>query len=111
MNFTPSQGDIIQLNFTPQSGREQMGKRLALVISNNFFNRKTGLAFVCPITSTQKNYPLHVKLTSTKKVNGFVMVEQSKSVDYLSRGAEFIEKADPVVINEVLARFQACFEQ
>lgn len=111
MDFTPSQGDIIWLNFTSQSGRAQMGKRPALVISNDFFNRKTGLAFVCPITSTQRNYPLHVELTSTKKISGFIMVEQSKSVDYRSRGAEFIEKAAPDILNEVLARFQACFEQ
>ncbi|MGE5607050.1 MAG: type II toxin-antitoxin system PemK/MazF family toxin [Bacteroidota bacterium] len=111
MEFVPSQGDIIWLNFTPQSGHEQMGKRPALVISNDFFNWKTGFAFVCPITSTHKSYPLHVKLIATKKINGFIMVEQSKSIDYRSRGAEFIEKAGPEIIDEVLARFRACFDQ
>jgi mRNA interferase MazF len=108
MDFVPSQGDIVWLNFTPQSGHEQRGKRPALVISNEFFNRKTGLAFVCPITSTQKDYPLHVKLSPDMKISGFVMVEQVKSVDYHSRGVEFVEKAAPEILNEVLARLNAC---
>jgi mRNA interferase MazF len=108
MDFVPSPGDIVWLNFTPQSGRELSGKRPALVISNDFFNRKTGLSIVCPITSTPKNYPLHVEL-SGMKINGFIMVEQVKSVDYQSRGVEFIEKVPGETLNEVLARLYACF--
>lgn len=107
MAFIPSQGDIVWLNFTPQSGHEQKGKSPALVISNDFFNRKTGMAFVCPITSTPRNFPLHVKL-SGMQINGFIMVEQVKSIDYHSRGVEYIEKATTAILNEVLARFQAC---
>ena len=80
------------MNFTPQSVHEQRGKRPALVISNEFFNHKTGLSLVCPITSTRKAYPLHIEL-SCAKINGFIMVEQIKSIDYHSRHAEFIEKA------------------
>jgi len=72
----PAQGDLIWLNFTPQAGHEQMGKRPALVISNDFFNKQTGLAVVCPVTFTRRNYPLHVKVGSTGKITGCVMVEQ-----------------------------------
>lgn len=107
MALVPSQGDIIRLNFSPQSGHEQQGERPALVISNDFFNRKTGLALVCPITSTPRDYPLHVKLTGVR-INGFIMAEQVKSIDYLSRNAEFIEKASVAVLNEVLAKVSAC---
>ncbi|MEW6243088.1 MAG: type II toxin-antitoxin system PemK/MazF family toxin [Bacillota bacterium] len=109
MSYTPAQGDIIWLNFTPQSGHEQAGKRPALVISNDFFNKQTGLAVVCPITSTQKNYPLHVKAEGCKKITGYIMVEQVRSVDYASRDARFIEKAPGGILAEVLARHAACF--
>lgn len=107
--YTPAQGDIIWLNFTPQSGHEQMGKRPALVISNDFFNKQTGLTIVCPITSTKRNYPLHVKTEGCKKISGYIMVEQVKAVDYTSRKARFIEKAPAEVLAEVLARHSACF--
>jgi len=108
MKYIPNQGDIIWLDFTPQSGHEQRGRRPAVVISNNFFNRRTGLSLVCPITSTRRNYPLHVDINGCRTVSGFVMVEQVKSVDYLSRNAEFIEKAPGELLSEVLSVFHAC---
>lgn len=109
MGYTPSQGDIIWLNFNPQSGHEQKGKRPALVISNDFFNKRTDLSLVCPITSTKRDYPLHVEIHSCSKITGFVMVEQIKSVDCFSRCAEFIEKAPDELTQEVLSRLYACF--
>ncbi len=109
MAYIPKKGDIIWLDFTPQSGHEQKGRRPAIVISNDFFNNKTGLAVVCPITSSRRDYPLHVEISGCKKVTGYIMVEQVKSVDYLARGAELIERAPETVINETLSRFFACF--
>ncbi|MFZ5754879.1 MAG: type II toxin-antitoxin system PemK/MazF family toxin [Bacillota bacterium] len=109
MGYIPKKGDIVWLDFTPQSGHEQKGRRPAIVISNDFFNNKTGLAVVCPITSSRRDYPLHVEISGCKKVTGYIMVEQVKSVDYLARGAELIERAPETVINETLSRFFACF--
>ena len=109
MGYIPKKGDIVWLEFTPQSGHEQKGRRPAIVISNDFFNNKTGLAVVCPITSSRRDYPLHVEISGCKKVTGYIMVEQVKSVDYLARGAELIERAPETVINETLSRFFACF--
>lgn len=108
MGYIPNQGDIIWLDFTPQSGHEQMGRRPALVISNYFFNRQTELSLVCPITSTRRKYPLHVSIDRCKAISGFVMVEQVKSVDYQSRNAGFAEKAPEALLNEVLSILQAC---
>lgn len=96
------------MDFTPQSGHEQMGRRPALVISNYFFNRQTGLSLVCPITSVRRRYPLYVNVDNCKEISGFVMVEQVKSVDYQSRNAGFVEKAPNVLLNEVLSILQAC---
>jgi len=106
--YIPSKGDIIALSFDPQSGHEQKGRRPALVVSNTLFNQKTGLAIVCPITSTDRKYPFHVKISEASTLSGFVMVDQIKSIDYNSRKAKFIENAFPDLLNEVLAILDAC---
>lgn len=106
--YVPSKGDLIALSFNPQSGHEQEGRRPALVVSNTLFNQKTGLAIVCPITRTDRKYPFHVKISEASTLNGFVMVDQVKSVDYNSRKAKFIEKASTELLNEVLAILDAC---
>lgn len=106
--YVPSKGDLIALSFNPQSGHEQEGRRPALVVSNTLFNQKTGLAIACPITRTDRKYPFHVKISEASTLNGFVMVDQVKSVDYNSRKAKFIEKASTELLNEVLAILDAC---
>ncbi len=106
--YIPSKGDLIALSFNPQSGHEQKGRRPALVVSNTLFNQKTGLAIACPITRTDRKYPFHVEISGISMLNGFVMVDQVKSVDYNSRKAEFIEKASTELLNEVLAILDAC---
>lgn len=106
--YVPCKGDLIALSFNPQSGHEQKGRRPALVVSNTLFNQKVGLAIVCPITRTDRKYPFHVKIFEASTLNGFVMVDQVKSVDYNSRKAKFIEKASTELLNEVLAILDAC---
>jgi mRNA interferase MazF len=106
--YVPAKGDFIALTFDPQSGHEQKGRRPAFVISNTLFNQKTGLAIVCPITNTDRKYPLHVKVSETASLTGFIMVDQVKSVDFNSRKAKFIEKASDDLLEEVLAILDAC---
>ncbi|MDY6906149.1 MAG: type II toxin-antitoxin system PemK/MazF family toxin [Thermodesulfobacteriota bacterium] len=106
-SYIPQKGDFIALTFDPQAGHEQKGRRPALVVSNSFFNKKAGLAFVCPVTNTDRNVPLHVKLPDDINLTGVVMTDQMKSVDYKSRKAKFIEKAPEDVLNEVLAILDA----
>ena len=106
--YIPHKGDFVALTFDPQSGHEQKGRRPALVISNTLFNKKTGLAIVCPITNKDRSYPFHIRISDSVSLTGFVMVDQVKSVDYDSRKIKFIEKASPEVLNEVLAILDAC---
>ena len=108
MNYVPNQGDMIWLDFTPQSGHEQKGRRPALVVSNDYFNQHTGLSIVCPITTAVRHFPLHINTDVCSKISGFIMVEQIKSVDYLTRNAEFIEKASDELLVEVLSVLTAC---
>jgi mRNA interferase MazF len=106
--YVPAKGDLIALTFDPQSGHEQKGRRPALVISNDLFNQRTGLAIVCPITSRQRDIPFHVALPGDGKVTGFVMVEQVKAIDFRARRARLIQKLAAPVLNEVLGILDAC---
>ncbi len=103
MAFVPDRGDIVWLNFTPQAGHEQKGTRPALVISPILYNRKTGLAVCCPITSSIKNYPFEVKVTG-KKIIGVVLSDHLKNLDWKVRKARFIEKASKAVVSECIVK-------
>ena len=98
----PERGDLIWLSFTPQSGREQAGRRPALVVSPSTYNSKVGLALVCPITSRVKGYPFEVALPEAWPVQGVVLADQLRSLDWRSREAELIAKAPTAVVERVL---------
>ncbi len=106
--YIPKQGDIIALTFTPQSGHEQKGRRPALVVSKNLFNRSTGLAIVCPLTNTERGFPFHVPVPENSSLTGFIMVEQVKSVDFRSRRAKRIKRASDELLANVLSILDAC---
>ena len=106
--YAPAKGDLIAVTFDPQAGHEQKGRRPALVISNDSFNQRTGLAIVCPVTNTKRNVPFHVALPPESTVTGFVMVEQVKAIDFRARQAQFIETAPEAVLNEALSLLDAC---
>lgn len=106
--YIPKKGDFIIVTFDPQSGHEQKGRRPALVISNTLFNKHTGLAIVCPITNTYRNFPFHVKIPDQCSLSGYLMVEQVKSIDFVSRKVKFVEKAPLSILNEVLGILDAC---
>lgn len=107
--YVPMQGDIVHLTFDPQSGHEQKGRRPALVISHQAFNRATSLAIVCPITNTDKSIPFHVKVPlGIKGITGFIMTEQIKSIDFNARKVQKFTAASQETLNEVLAILDAC---
>lgn len=106
--YIPKKGDYVAVTFDPQSGHEQMGRRPALVVSNDLFNQHTGLAIVCPITNTGRDYPFHVVIPSGTSVTGVVMVEQVKSIDFRARKIRKISRATADVLDEVLSLLDAC---
>ncbi len=99
--YKPEQGDIITLDFNPQTGHEQKGRRPAYVASNRDFYDLTNLAIVCPITGTVKGFPLHVMLDKQTKTSGVIMCEQVKSLDLEAGNAVFVEKAPRRIVDEV----------
>jgi len=106
--YIPRKGDFVALTLDPQSGHEQRGRRPVLVVSNDLFNKHTGLCIACPITNTQRSYPFHVAIPEGQKVTGVIMVEQVKSIDFRSRGVKRIASAPAAVLDEVLSILDAC---
>lgn len=106
--YVPRKGDVIALTFDPQAGHEQRGRRPALVVSNDLFNKHTGLCIACPITNTRRDHPFHVGVPESDGVTGFVMVEQVKSVDFRTREAKRIGRASSALLDEVLSILDAC---
>ena len=86
------QGDIIKVDFNPQAGHEQAGYRPALVISNNFFNQKTNVTIVCPITNTNNQFPLHIPLDSRTETTGVVLCEHVKALDLRARPCRVVNR-------------------
>ena len=100
--YVPARGDAVWITFNPQAGHEQAGRRPALVLSPSSYNRKVGLAILCPITSQVKGYPFEVTIPSGSKLGGVVLADQVKSLDWRFRKAEFICKLPRKTTSEVL---------
>lgn len=110
MAYTPKQGDVIMMNFSPQSGHEQAGRRPALIVSNDSFFKFTHMAVVCPITNTNNGFPLHVPLDNKTKTTGVIECEQCKSLDVLSRGATYHETLPSDILATVLRNIKLFFQ-
>jgi len=98
--YVPRAGDIVWLNFDPQAGRKQAKRRPALVITDQSYNRASGLVIVCPLTSQRRPYPFALPAT-IDKVEGAVLVDHLKSLDWSARNAAFHSKADPALLTKV----------
>jgi mRNA interferase MazF len=103
-SFIPKRGHIVWMDFDPQSGHEQAGRRPALVISPASYNEKIGLALLCPITSQVKGYPFEVAIPKGMSVSGVILADQIKSLDWKSREAEFCCDAPREGISLVLEK-------
>ncbi len=90
--YVPDAGDIVWVSFDPQIGHEQSGRRPALILTSSIYNEKAGLVLGCPITSKVKGYPFEVAL-SGRRVQGVVLSDQIRSLDWRSRQFTFIERA------------------
>ena len=108
--YVPQRGDFVWLDFDPQAGHEQAGRRPALVLSPGSYNRATRLALFCPVTSRVKGYTFEVAVTGTKRVAGVVLADQVKTLDWSKRNAAFIERSDPGLIEDVLAKLATLTE-
>lgn len=107
MEYVPARGDVVWVNFSPQVGHEQAGRRPGLVLSPKEYNARVGLTLVCPVTSQVKGYAFEVLIPEELSVSGVVLVDQIKSIDWKSRGVEFITRLPDDIVDEVLSRIGA----
>ena len=106
----PDRGDVVWLEFSPQAGHEQAGSRPAVVISPGAYNRRVGLALLCPLTTQVKGYPFEVVLPPGLKAKGAILADQIKSLDWRVRKAKLLCRVPPEVMEETLARVLALIE-
>jgi mRNA interferase MazF len=100
--YVPRAGDIVWIDFDPQAGREQAKRRPALVVTDQSYNRASGLVMVCPLTSRRKPYPFALP-TVVDKVEGAVLVDHLKSMDWAARKVTFHSKANPALLAKARA--------
>ena len=105
-NYVPEAGDIVWLQFDPQAGHEQAGHRPALVLSPAIYNSKAQLMVCCPLSTKVKNHPFEVQLTMNG-VEGVVLSDQVKSLDWKVRQAIKKDSASDAVMREVKAKIRA----
>jgi len=106
-SYTPDRGDLVWIDFSPQSGHEQAGRRPAIILSPEKYNSKVGLAILCPITSKKKGYPFEVILPEKISVTGVVLADQVKNLDWKTRNIEFICTLHNQIVEQVLQRLHA----
>lgn len=107
--YVPDVGDIVWMNFTPQSGHEQAGRRPAVVLSPRAYNRKAGLLVCVPVTQQIKSYPFEVVLSGAG-TTGAALADQVKSLDWQSREAERKGSVAPGELADIKARIRALLD-
>ncbi len=105
----PKRGDVVWLEFDPQSGHEQAGRRPAVAISHEAYNKKAGLAVFCPISTREKGYPFEVKIPQDLKISGVILSDQVKSLDWSARKSKFICHLPKPAFDEVLSKLSVIF--
>ena len=103
ISYVPDAGHIVWLEFDPQAGREQAGRRPAVVLTPASYNKKTSLMICCPLTSQIKGYPFEV-LVEIDGTQSVVLSDQVKSLDWKIRKAKFKDKVSLDVLVEVRAK-------
>ncbi len=100
--YCPKRGDVVWISFTPQAGHEQAGHRPAVVLSPEPYNRKVGLALLCPITTKVKGYPFEVLIPDGLNAKGAILSDQIKSLDWKARKASLLCRLPEATIKEAL---------
>jgi mRNA interferase MazF len=110
MAYVPERGDIVWVSFNPQAGHEQAGRRPAVVLSPKAYNGKVGLALLCPITGQVKGYPFEVAIPDEAPVEGVILSDQVKSLDWREPKVEKAGSLSDEVMQLVLQRVKALIE-
>ena len=103
-SYVPERGDVIWLEFDPQAGHEQAGRRPAVVLSPASYNSKSRLAIVCPVTRQRKGYPFETLLPAGLPISGVALADHSRSLDWRVRKTEHICQLPEETVHEIAAK-------
>lgn len=106
VDYIPQRGHFIRINFNPQAGHEQKGKRPALVVSHTLFNEKRGFVFACPISNTKRQNPFYIIIPDGEALTGVIMTDQLRSLDYVARKAEFLGECPEALMRSALLKIK-----
>ena len=109
VSYVPKQGDIVVIDFNPSKGREQQGKRPALIISNEKYHRRTGLLIVSPISNTPNQFPMHIKLEDNLTTKGVVLTQHIRTIDPVARSVIFVESVSEDFRDYIVKIVGLCF--
>lgn len=117
--YLPRRGDLVHLNFSPSAGHEMAGHHYALVLSNSVYNRRTGMALVCPVTSRVRGWPFEIAvpagLLPEKKgvgqVTSILHADIARHVDVREREMAFVAAAPRELVEEVLDMLLSVLEE
>ncbi|MGH9368030.1 MAG: endoribonuclease MazF [Thermoanaerobaculia bacterium] len=110
MAYVPERGDVVWISLNPQAGHEQAGRRPAVVVSPRSYNGKVGLGLFCPVTSHVKGYPFEVGLPAGLPVNGVVLADQVKNLDWRARRAKFAARLPDKTSAEIVGKLAVLLE-
>lgn len=99
--YIPDAGDIVWVNFDPQVGHEQAGRRPAVVLSPKIYNDISSLAVMCPITSRPKKYRFEVEVAQSGPIRGVVLADHVRSLDWRRRNIQFASRASALMLQDV----------
>lgn len=102
--YVPDRGDLVWLDFSPQSGHEQAGRRPALALSPATYNGRVGLALFCPITRQEKGYPFEVRIPPGREIQGVILSDQIRNLDWRARNASFVAHLPEETVVSVLQK-------
>jgi mRNA interferase MazF len=111
IQYVPARGDVVWMNFSPQAGHEQAGRRPALVLSPKNYNLATGRFIVCPVTSQVKGYPFEHRLPDDCVISGVVLVDNVKNQDWKERNAEFVDNLPSANIDPICDMIESLIRQ
>jgi len=102
--YVPDRGDVVWIDFDPQTGHEQAGRRPALVLSPRIYNRPSGLALLCPITNQSKGYRYEIGVPGSLHVSGVILTDQVKNMAWKQRRAAFLCAMPAEVLDDVVEK-------
>lgn len=103
----PDRGDLVWISFTPHAGHEQAGRRSAVVLSPREYNAKAGLSLCCPVTNRSKGYPFEVPLPEGLAIEGVVLADHVKSLDWGAREVKRAGSIPEATLAEIVGKLSA----